>query len=279
MHLVFVDDSEQQNPVRAGVGHLVALGAAIVPESKVGGYADDLAAIRSELGIPESEELKWKPPRKSFLAQAGGEVNKALRTRMLEAAIAREITTVVVIIDHSQAYRSCTRAEVGREALKWLYERVTICLAGREDVGIVVADKPGGGAADEGKWLAETLSLTNHGTEYVEAGRIVMPILTAPSHHLPQLQLADLVTAATTAAVAGHPAARELAPLLRELAHKNALHYIGGAGVVLWPGSLRNLLHWVFGEDTYAKVAMNTGWSLPWMAWRYATSDGLPRNT
>lgn len=33
MRLVFIDDSQQPNPVRAGLGHLLAIGAAIVAEN------------------------------------------------------------------------------------------------------------------------------------------------------------------------------------------------------------------------------------------------------
>ena len=103
-----------------------------------------------------------------------------------------------------------------------------------------------------------------------------MPIVTAASHHVPHLQLADLVVAATTAAIAGHPHGLALGPMLLQLAHKNAQNLAGGAGIVLWPTpDLTNLLYWAFGENTYAKVAMNTGWTLPWREWPYATDAGI----
>ena len=59
--------------------------------------------------------------------------------------------------------------------LKWLFERISMYLANHADPGVVVADKPGGGAREEKQWLAETLQLTNDGTEYVRPGRIVSP--------------------------------------------------------------------------------------------------------
>jgi hypothetical protein len=195
---------------------------------------------------------------------------------MLEAAAARQISTAVVIVDHGKRYTSRSKAEVGREILKWLYERISMHLSDRNDIGIVIADKPGGGAKQDSRWLADTLKLTNDGTEYVTPDRIVMPIVTAASHHVPHLQLADLVVAATTAAVAGHPHGLALGPLLLQLAHKNKWDLAGGAGIVLWPSpQLANLLYWAFGEKTYAKVAMNSGWTLPWRDWPYATDNGL----
>jgi hypothetical protein len=133
---------------------------------------------------------------------AGGQAILTLRTRMLEAAIARQVRTVVVIRDFGV---SRIRAEVGQELLRYLYERISMHLDASDELGIVIADKPGGDPREDGRWLAETLPLTDGGTEYVAAERIVLPIVTAPSHHVPHLQLADLVVAATTAAVAGRP--------------------------------------------------------------------------
>lgn len=221
MRLVFIDDSQQKDPLRQGLGPLVALGGIVVPDHQVAPYAALLSAIRSELGIPDFEEIKWKPPRGSYLASAGKAVVTELRTRMLQAAFDHDIRSIVVIIDHGSAYKARTAVEVGKELLKWLFERVTILLDKANDIGVMIADKPGGGPADEGRWLAETLKLTNDGTEYVNPGKVVLPILTAPSHHVPHLQLADLVTAASAAAVAGRPAGLELKELLRQLAHRN----------------------------------------------------------
>lgn len=120
-------------------------------------------------------------------------------------------------------------------------------LSDHDDVGMVIADKPGGGSVQETRWLAGTLKLTNDGTEYVTPDRVVLPIVTATSRHVPHLQLADLVTAATTAAVAGRPSGLRLRELLLALAHKHALGYAGGAGIVLWPRQ-PNLFYWAFGE-------------------------------
>ena len=251
MKLVFIDDSSQRNSPRAGLGELVALGAVIVPEDQVTGFASDLIAIKTRLGVPQDEEIKWKPARGMFLAGAGGETVTQLRESMLNAAIARGITSVVHVLDHSLVYRDRTIVQVGQELLKWTYDKVAFGLEGQG--AVMIADKPGGGPAEESRWLAQTLAMTNDGTAYTAAGKVVLPVLTAGSHHVPHLQLADVVTAATTAAIAGRPHGLRLAPLLRQLARKNARGYAGGAGITLWPPELRDLLYWVFGEDTYVK--------------------------
>lgn len=82
MRLVFIDDSEQAKPRRRGLGPLLALGAVIVPEDQVAGYADDLLRIKADIGMPPTEEVKWKPSKNSFLATASGDVVSALRLRM-----------------------------------------------------------------------------------------------------------------------------------------------------------------------------------------------------
>jgi hypothetical protein len=97
-------------------------------------------------------------------------------------------------------------------------------------------DKPGGNSAQEGRWLTETLTLTNDGTEYVEPGRVVLPILTASSHHVPHLQLADLVVAASTAAVAGRKSGLDLTKL-RELVEQAA----AGTGSALVIGGIAGI--------------------------------------
>jgi hypothetical protein len=86
--------------------------------------------------------------------------------------------------------------------------------------------------------------------------------------------LPDLVTAATTAAVAGRPSGLQLRELLLALAHKHALGYAGGAGIVLWPRQ-PNLFYWAFGETVWALPSALSGYDLPDPDWDYGTDDGL----
>jgi len=274
MRVAFLDDSEQADPPRAGLGHLLAIAAVIFPQEHLAPFATDLADIAASLGIPPGEELKWNPDKGTFLRSAGGPLVKTLRRRMLEAANAHQVRTVTVILDHNAAYTSYTKAEAGKEILKWLYERVSMHLGDYNDVGIMIADKPGGGAREEKRWLADTLALTNDGTEYVQPGRVVLPVLTADSRHVPHLQLADLIAAATSGAIAGHPPTLELGRLLAQLMHRHSLRYVNGAGLVLFPRHY-NLLYHCFGETGAAKPSMMSGYTLPWREWTYATDDGL----
>lgn len=252
MQLVFIDDSGTQDPPRQHLGELVSVGAVIFPEESVAPYAQALAAFQSEIGMPSDQEIKWNPPKGSWLAQAGREVRSALRRRMLELAAESGVRAAVVVWDRGAL--PWEKKVIASEILRYLYERIEIHLDSVDQRGVVIADVPGGGGADHTKWLSEALDLATAGTRYVKPNRVIMPIVTAPSDHVLHIQLADLVTAATTAAVAGRTSGLELVSLLKPLYRRNAYHLIGGAGVVLWPrDDLADLYHWLFGETVLMK--------------------------
>jgi hypothetical protein len=273
VRLAFIDESEEQQPRRTGLGHLVSVGGVVVPETAVAPYSAGLARIRHSLGVPEDTELKWSPSDGSWLkTPAGNAIRTQLREQMLNLAVDLGVSSVVVVWDRGLV--SWPVNEVQVEILGWVYERISMCVP-VDEVALVIADEPGGDRRDRKQWLAETLQLTNHGTEYVTPDRVVLPIVTTPSHHVPHLQLADLVVGATTAAVAGNRYALGLAPLLHQLAHKNAYGFAGGAGIKLFPNDLLNLHHWAFAEDSYWKVGTGEYWPLPIRDLPYATDDGL----
>lgn len=274
MRIVFIDDSQQPDPPRVGLERLLAVGAVSIPGDQVSGYAADLNTIRADLGIPADEELKWAPDRGSFLKNNWGLV-APLRAKMLEAAAERQVKTIVVILDHGVRYRELTSAEAGAEVLlKRLYERVTMHLEDLDEIGLIIADKPGGGATEEKKWLADSLKLTNLGTEYVNPDQVILPIVTADSRYVPHLQLADAAAATTTtAAYAGRPSGLDLVPLLRPLMHRHRLGAVNGAGIVLVPEHM-NLYHWAFDETGWSKPSMS-GWTLLRAGLDYDDGPGL----
>lgn len=194
---------------------------------------------------------------------------------MLTLACDLRVRSLTVVWDRGSLKWSVP--DTRREVLKYLYDKVSLCLASLDDRGVVITDEPGGGPGDHKAWLAETLPLTDEGTDYTKPERIVLPITTAPSHHIPHLQLADLVASATTAAIAGNRYVLELKSDLVALAHRNYYGCIGGAGLTLWPPELRNLFHWVCGDDVY--IRSGAGEDLPARGLPYANSDGLPESS
>ena len=276
MWFVFADDSEEREPRRHGLGHLVGVGAVLFPETSLLDYTEGIRSLRMELGVPPEVELKWSPPGGSWLKTGDGNaIRTPLRKRMLTLACDLRARSLTVVWDRGSLEWSVP--DTRRAVLKYLYDKVSLCLEGLDDHGVVIADEPGGGLGDHKAWLAETLPLTDEGTDYTKPARIVLPITTAPSHHIPHLQLADLVASATTAAIAGNRYALELKPELVALAHRNFYGRIGGAGLTLWPPELRNLFHWVCGDDVY--IRSGTGAQLPTPGLPYEDSDGLPESS
>jgi len=103
-----------------------------------------------------------------------------------------------------------------------------------------------------------------------------MPFLTAPSHHHRHLQVADLITGAVTAAIAGKAHGIELIPDVKPLMHRNALTYIGGTGLKLYPDRLNNLHYWVMNEDAYTRSSQMAGITIPSQDFeQFVLDDGL----
>ena len=122
-------------------------------------------------------------------------------------------------------------------------------------VGIVIADRPGGGQKEDTTLLSEFLDLTEKGTQFVRGDRIPINILTTPSHMLWHLQLADLIVGIVVAMVAGDTRyAAPLFPLVRSILIRGSSDNIGGTGLKLYPDELMNLYHWVLGEEEYTNA-------------------------
>ena len=269
--LAFIDDTRQSDPKRAGIGPLQALGAVMMSVDALSPMATRMNEILNVHGVAEDVELKWKPPSDSPLA--GCAKRHELQADVLRAAADIGVRSAVVIIEDVDIPEHWQPLE--RTILSWLYERIEKCLKRHNTQGVVISDRPGGGTPEHDKWLKDTLDLTEFGTRYVAAERVVLPIVTSPSKHLRQLQLADLIVGATTAAVAGNRYATAMAPLLRKLAHTDQVGVAADVGIKLYPRDLNNLHHWVFGEPNYQDATHDRGCRLPNPAWRYADDDGL----
>jgi hypothetical protein len=232
MLMVFVDDSEEKKPRRTPLGHLVGVGAVAVPEDGLAPYAAGIRALRAEFGVPPGTELKWSPGDGSWLKTGAGKAAcTLLREKMLDLAAEAGATSIVLV--WARGHLDWQVPAVREKLLRWLYDKVSTFLGRRNAVGVVVADEPGGGPKDRAKWLRETLPLTDEGTGYTRPEQIVLPIVTAPSHHIPHLQLADLVTSATVAAVAGNRYALDLMPRLIRIADRLPDGQVGGAGLTV----------------------------------------------
>ena len=78
-----------------------------------------------------------------------------------------------MITDHSAAYTQRTQAEVGRETIN--FKRVSMVLGDDQDIGVTIA-KTQRRIGRCGTVARRHPAVTDVGTEYVQPGKIVLPI-------------------------------------------------------------------------------------------------------
>lgn len=267
------------------MGKLVAFGGLAFQEDQLTPFAAEVERILGRFGIPTDVELKWSPdPRKDRWLH--DEFKDPERHNcyegILRAAHACGGRAIVVVWDTGR--KNLPVPDVFDRCVDYLFERVETHLEKVGRLGLVVADRPGGGKPEEDAFLRSFLLKVTLGTEYKRGKSVQLNVLTTPSHLLRHLQAADLVTGIATGAVGGNNYALALAEALKPLLLRNALGTIGGTGLKLVPQELVNLHHHCFGETTFAKVSAMTGWTLPaergWWPPRgdlpYFRDDGLP---
>jgi hypothetical protein len=262
----FFGDESTQKGARDGMGKLVAFGGVFVSDDEIKDLDADIDAVAKTHKIPRGTELKWSPPKNNWIRDnlVGADREQCYR-QVLEAAATRGVRALVVLLDTG---RTTVKGDKAFEkALDWSWERIEMHLATEGASGVIVADRPGGKPSDDEEFLEAYLNRMTIGTDYVKRDRVLLNILTTPSHLVRGLQLADLVTGITTAAVAGNPFGLALVDAVTPLLITNSLGTIGGTGLKLFPDSLVNLYHHALGETVYAKAAYRLGYTLPLQRW------------
>src|SRR6266540_3071038 len=59
VRIAFLDDSARPEPIRDGLGRLVALGAVAVDEAALDPWAEEFRGLRRRLKVPKGTEVKW----------------------------------------------------------------------------------------------------------------------------------------------------------------------------------------------------------------------------
>lgn len=275
MDLFVLDDSAQKKPTREGMGPLVAVGGLYVPSASVRPLERVLDDLCQQTGFPRGDEFKWSPDRKMWMQKSlRGVDREEFFRRALSAAVEGGAKAIVVIEDtrHKRAVSQSISPE--HDVVTMFLERANTHLRNVESEAIVVCDRPGGNRSSEHRFLSDCLEQLRNGTDYVDFESINL-LLTSDSRLSRLLQLADVVTSATLAYVAGEsnysPAIwREIAPLMRKDGGR-----IGGKGVKIHP-DLRygNLYHWLFDD---AHIRRGVGWvTLPDASIAYAATSDNP---
>ena len=273
MEVFFADDSTQ-NGARKGMGKVIGVGGILVEERVLRGLSHSVDEIASKFGIPRGEELKWSPRRGSWIYEnLHGEHRAQCYTQVLQAASAHNVRAIVACWDTGRTWRK--GKEAFRENVKYLFERVTMHLEERDSHAIFIADRPGGGKDQEEEFLSEFVTHVQEGTEYVDADRVLLNVLTTSSHLLRHLQLADLVTGITTSMVCGsYEHAQGLFAHVQPILIKHrTTAAVGGTGLKVSPRELTNLYHWVLKEKFYHTGGGVRSYPLPDPSIPYSASE------
>jgi Protein of unknown function (DUF3800) len=246
------------------MGPLVAVGGVCVSEEAVRPLELELDDICRDVGFPEGEpgEFKWSPKDEHWMKrELIGGMRQDFFFAALDLVAAYGVKAIVILEDTSRGQADYSAPSAEDDVARLFFERANNYLY-PNGCGIVIADRPGGhGQKDENRFLARCVSTFRSGTRFVELERISLA-LTTPSHNARLLQVADLVTGATTACVAGErryapPVFERIRPLLRSEGGR-----IGRVGLKIQP-DLRymNLYHWLLGDEYYRRG--NSGIALP----------------
>jgi hypothetical protein len=251
MEFFFADDSVQRAK-RLTMGRLVSLGGVFINEDAINPLGLAVDQIAAEFGIPPETEIKWSPGKDNWIySNLLGKKREECYTRLVKAA--GNFGAKALVVTWAQGRSSLKGDAAFQKCLHYAFERITIYLSKTNTNGIVVADRPGGGRSEEDKLLVSFLNRARFGTEFVLPERVLLNVLTAPSHMIRHLQIADLIVGVTTAMVGGlydyaPPIFAEIKPMLV----RNSFDLVGGTGLKICPDHLENLYYWVLKENKYS---------------------------
>lgn len=273
MQFFFADDSAQKS-VREGMGKLLAFGGVLVHSDRLKSLSGAIDSIARAHGIPANEEIKWSPRKGSWIYEnLKGDDRSSCYLAILKAALDHDCKAIVVLCDYEMRN---LKPEWGFDrCVQYTLERVSTYLSATAEEAVIVADRPSGGHREADEFLASFIDHLADTHNHMLEGTFALNLLTAPSHMVRQLQLADLVVAITTAMFSGQTKwATGYFDLVKAMFIRNGFGYIGGTGVKVYPDKLINLYHWVLGEEHFSKVGMGTAWPLPNPKLLFATSGG-----
>jgi len=273
MRFFFADDSTQKG-ARAGMGaNILGFGGVLVSGDRLRSLGAEVDKIASGFGIPANEEIKWSPRKGSWIYdKLKGDERQACYSSILQCAVEHGCQAVVAVLDYEM--RNLKQEWGFERSVDYALERISTYLSNVREEAVIVADHPAGGHKQSEKFIVAFAERLASEHNHLLADTFALNMLTAHSHMVRHLQIADLVVAITTAMVAGQ--VKYAAPyfkIVREMLLKNATGYIGGCGLKVYPDRLINLYHWVLGDDLL--VRGNTGWALPYPKLLYVKDDGL----
>lgn len=271
MHFFFADDSAYKSS-RQGMGKIVAFGGILVPAEGLRELSRRIDEVASHFGIPPGEEIKWSPRKGSWIYEnLKDDARVSCYSSVLTAALEMGCKAVVVACDYEMRK---LKPEWGFErCVTYALERVSTHVTNLKSEAVIIADRPSGGHKEADQFLGAFIEQLESNHNHMLESSFALNMLTAQSHMVRHLQLADLVVAITTAMVSGQVNwAQQYFDVIKPMFLTNSLGFIGGTGLKVYPDRLINLYHWVLGESYFSKAGAKMGWPLPNPKWAYATN-------
>lgn len=276
MYAFFADDSAYKG-ARKGMGRLLGFGGVLVPANALRQLESAVDELARRHGLPSGEEVKWSPRKGTWIYENLKESARvACYREMLAAARDLECKAVVTICDYE---RRNLKPDWGlQRCVMYSLERVSTYMDNLEDSCIIVSDRPAGGHKEADRFVNSFVEHLSNERSHMTPSSFAINLLAAPSHTIRVLQLADLVVAITTAMFAGRTKyASEYFDIVKSMFIRNALGYIGGTGVKVYPDQLINLYFWVLGEREFSKASRGMAWPIPSPSFLWQESDGIER--
>lgn len=256
------------------MGKVVAFGGVLVDSAQLKPLAQKIDKIISDHGVPPDEEIKWSPRKGSWIYENLKDESRAsCYTAILRTANETGFKSVVALCDYEMRN---IKPEWGFErCVTYALERVSTHLTKTSNEAVIIADRPSGGHKEADEFLAAFVEHLSSDRNHMLEKTFSINMLTAQSHMVRHLQLADLVVSITAAMFAGQTKwASQYFDLVKGTFICNALGYVGGTGVKVYPDELTNLYYWVLGEKQFSKAGRGTAWPIPDKNKRFHSNDG-----
>jgi hypothetical protein len=235
VNILFIDDTEQSN--------YVGIGGVIFHDDYLKNLFNLFKQKKESHGIPPEEEIKWVPPKNSWIAKnLPGDSKILAYSDILGLVSLFRGRLIVAVIQRDTSKQSLTEAKW--KCIEFVTERFQFYLQAHEDrKGLIIADFPGSGK-EEKKLLQDYYQLLEKGTKYVKPSNIVMNLLTTESYLNPSLQLADLVVGITTRmCTPRRNYALQYWDIVKRNFHRNQNGEVMGCGLKVFPNEIVGEVH------------------------------------
>jgi hypothetical protein len=236
VNILFIDDTEQLN-------EYVGIGGVILRDDYINNLFRLFGQKKALHGIPPEEEIKWSPPRNSWIAKnLVGQKRISAYSDILGLVESFKGKLIVAAVQRDASKQSLTEAKW--DCIKYVTERFQFYLQAHEDrKGLIIADFPAS-AKEEKTLLQDYYKLKERGTEYVKPSNIVMNLLTTESCLNPALQITDLVVGITIGMCTSRSrSALQYWDIVKRNFYRSQNGEVMGCGLKIFPNEIVGEIH------------------------------------